>query len=173
MKSPKKLSHVILRTGQLDTMRDWYADVLNARVVFQNPRVAFLAYDEEHHRIGFLSIDDAVARDAKAAGLEHMAFGYNDLGDLLAAYEALADRAISPSSAINHGSTTSLYYKDPDGNEVELMIENFSSHDEANAFVASDAFRKTPHGRAFDPRAYLQRLRQGESQAMIVTWPSE
>jgi catechol-2,3-dioxygenase len=27
---------------------------------------------------------------------------------------------------VNHGNSTSFYYKDPDGNQVETMMDNFS-----------------------------------------------
>jgi catechol-2,3-dioxygenase len=144
--------------------------MLDSRVVFENDLVAFLTYDEEHHRIGFLNVPGAVPSDRKSSGLEHIAFSYERLESLLSVYDELRGRGISPSRTINHGSTTSIYYKDPDGNEVELLIENFDTDEELNAFVASDAFRKTPHGRDFDPASYLERLQGGEQAQAIVQW---
>ncbi|MFI5609436.1 carboxymuconolactone decarboxylase family protein, partial [Amycolatopsis sp. NPDC051903] len=49
-KSPVKLSHVVLQTNRLDTMRDWYCLVLGAKPAYDNGSLAFLAYDDEHHR---------------------------------------------------------------------------------------------------------------------------
>lgn len=42
MASPVKLAHVVLKTGQLQTMLDWYCDVLEGRVAFANDLIAFM-----------------------------------------------------------------------------------------------------------------------------------
>jgi catechol-2,3-dioxygenase len=54
-------------------------------------------------------------------GLEHIAATYGSLGELLATYRRLATHRIEPYWSINHGPTISLYYKDPDGNRLELQ----------------------------------------------------
>ena len=56
--SPAKFAHFVLRTGQLETMANWYQTVLAARVVFRDERLCFLSYDDEHHRLA-LSISPA------------------------------------------------------------------------------------------------------------------
>ena len=40
-----KFAHFVLRTGQLDTMAEWYQTVLAARIVFRDERLCFLGYD--------------------------------------------------------------------------------------------------------------------------------
>jgi hypothetical protein len=40
---------------------------------------------------------------------------------------------IRPFYSINHGPTTSLYYTDPDGNRVELLVDNFATAGEGQA----------------------------------------
>lgn len=55
MASPSKLAHVVLKTGQLTTMTEWYVRVLEGRVTFANDSLAFLTYDDEHHRIALIS----------------------------------------------------------------------------------------------------------------------
>ena len=56
-----------------------------------------------------------------------------------------------PVVTINHGPTTSMYYRDPDGNRVELQIDNFDSVEELKGFFQSDAMRKNPIGVNFNP----------------------
>ena len=34
-----------------------------------------------------------------------------------------------PVWTVNHGNSTSFYYEDPDGNQVETMLDNFSPSD--------------------------------------------
>src|SRR5882724_5114869 len=55
--SPSKLSHVVFSTARLTAMCDWYIEVLGATVAFENPMLCFLAYDDEHHRIGLIAHD--------------------------------------------------------------------------------------------------------------------
>ena len=54
---PSKLAHVVFRTSRFEAMRDWYCDVLAAAVVHENDgMLAFLTYDDEHHRFAFANM---------------------------------------------------------------------------------------------------------------------
>ena len=48
---PSRFSHLVVKTAALGPMAAWYKTVLNAQPMFENGRVCFLTYDEEHHRI--------------------------------------------------------------------------------------------------------------------------
>jgi len=37
-------------------MLTWYMEVFHARVQHQNPVMAFLTYDDEHHRLAFVNL---------------------------------------------------------------------------------------------------------------------
>src|ERR1700722_8726805 len=174
MPSPLKLAHVVLFSAQVKAMRDWYVRVLEAEVVHENDFVAFITYDEEHHRIAVADrnaaskstdgIDKLVQPTSGAAtagdfapnrGLSHIAFTYGSLKDLLDNYERLRGDDIVPIFAINHGTTNSLYYADPDGNHIELQVDNFATIQEGTAFMRSEAFRANPVGRPIDPDGML------------------
>ncbi len=171
MASPKKLAHVVFRTGRLSAMVEWYCTVLEAHVAFANDFVAFITYDDEHHRVAFANLGATEQPAADARGLEHVAFTYESLGDLLDTYERLKGLGIAPYWTINHGPTTSLYFRDPDGNQVELQIDNCSLA-EADAFVRSEAFAKNPIGVPFDAETLLARFRSGEPVAELTRYPS-
>lgn len=158
---PDRLAHIVLRTGAKRTLMDWYATVLGAHVVFENAFIGFLTYDEEHHRIAVIEEPNLSASAQPTAGLHHVAFTYLNLQDLLQTYSRLKAVGIRPAHAINHGPTTSLYYRDPDGNSVELQIDNFASAAEAAAWFASDAFAINPIGVDFDPEDLLARFQAG------------
>ena len=49
--SPVRLAHVVMRSSRFHEVLDWYKLVLGAHIVFESEGIAFLAYDEEHHRI--------------------------------------------------------------------------------------------------------------------------
>jgi hypothetical protein len=48
---------------------------------------AFLGYDEEHHYIGIIAFDNIETPIHPASGLEHIAFIFDCLDDLVPAYE--------------------------------------------------------------------------------------
>ena len=149
--APLKLEHVVLRTTELRPMLHWYLTVLQAEVTFANESIAFLAYDEQNHRVALVARTGTVPRQPNAAGLDHLAFTYADEGELVTTYVRLKAESIEPSRSIDHGSSTSLYYLDPDGNQVELKVDSFSSPDEQFEYMRSEEFASNPLGTPFDP----------------------
>ncbi len=183
---PAKFSHVVYQTNRIPEMRDWYRAVLEAYVVYEDPHIGFLSYDDEHHRIAFLdpgplSPRTPAPRHEKAptvgsvgdlratgqAGVHHVAFTFGSLGDLLGNYVRLKGLGIVPYWCINHGPTTSMYYRDPDGNQVELQIDNYPV-EEGRAWMHSPAFAKNPIGVEFDPDALVARFKAGVPLAELV-----
>src|SRR3546814_17462514 len=67
----------------------------------------------------------------------------------MATYERLRDKGIRPVFPINHGPTTSMYYADPDGNQIELQVDNYDKIEDATAFFYSEAFAENPVGVEF------------------------
>ncbi len=168
--TPTKFAHFVLRTGQKDVMRDWYCTVLGARVQYENDMLCFLTYDDEHHRIALAQIPGLEPAAGDTAGLDHTAYTYRTLEELLDTYERLKALDITPWWPINHGMTTSLYYRDPDGNGVELQIDNFATAEESNAFMRGDAFGQNPVGIIFDPDEMLARFRSGTPAAELIAY---
>ncbi len=130
--APIKLAHIVRRTSRFDDMMHWYQTVLAAEVVHSDGMLAFLTYDDEHHRIAIARIPGLEDQPQMAAGTDHVAFTHADLGDLLCTYARLKGEGIEPYWCINHGPTTSMYYKDPDGNRIELQVDNFPTAAETN-----------------------------------------
>ncbi len=54
-----------------------------------------------------------------------------------------------PQWTVNHGNSTSFYYCDPDGNEVETMLDNFSAsetRDYKRLYQFTDEFGEMSEG---------------------------
>ncbi len=166
--SPAKFAHVVLRTKRLGELVSWYETVLGARTVFRNDFIAFLTYDDEHHRIALVQSASFADRAENAIGLEHFAYSFETLGGLLQTYKRLAAKGIQPFWCVNHGPTTSLYYKDPEGNRVELQIDNFPEAAELAAWFASGAFAKNPIGVNYDPEKLLARWENGDPEQELI-----
>jgi catechol 2,3-dioxygenase-like lactoylglutathione lyase family enzyme len=165
----KKLAHLVLQTGQLPALRDWYLEVLDAHVVFENEFLSFMTFDDEHHRLAIAQLADPVQRTAATVGMAHSAYTYPDLLSLLAKYQELARAGIHPQAPVQHGVTTSIYYRDPDGNMVELQIDNFATPEEATGYMRGDEYRFDPLGPSFDPDLMLAALRAGSPPSELAT----
>jgi catechol-2,3-dioxygenase len=159
---PAKLAHVVLRSRAFAESQRWWADVLAGSVMYADDFLAFLTYDEEHHRLALINVGEAAEPPGSGAGMDHVAFAYASLGDLLETYVRLRDRGVTPHWSINHGPTTSLYYRDPDGNQVELQVDNFATLEELAAWFATGAFAENPIGVEFDPDELVARYEAGE-----------
>jgi len=164
---PDRLAHIVFKTTDKSRLLDWYCKVLNAHIVFENSFIGFLTYDDEHHRIAAIQIPTLNHDADRSAGLHHIAFTYATFDDLLSNYERLRDISIVPSHCVNHGPTTSMYYKDPDGNAVELQIDNFPTNAEADAWINSPAFAENPIGVDFEPEELLAQFRSGVPEAEL------
>lgn len=168
--APVKLAHVVIRTSRYSRMVDWYKTVLEAEVVFSNQMISFMTYDEEHHRVAIANVPVLIPRPGFMASVEHIAFTYASLGDLLATHQRLAQLGIEPYWCVNHGATTSMYYADPDGNQIELQIDNFEKEEDLNEFLYGPAFQTNQIGVDFDPANLLRRYEAGETHSELVRW---
>jgi catechol-2,3-dioxygenase len=171
MGSTPRLVHIVLQTAQPAALRDWYCDVLEAHVVHAGHGLTFITFDGEHHRIALLEVpaDVAKAKQPGTVGMHHVAFTFDSLDDLLDRYERLAAQGIEPAVPIQHGVTTSLYYKDPDGNFVEFQIDNFATPDEATAYMQGPDYQEDSVGPAFDVERMIAARADGATVAEVTT----
>jgi catechol-2,3-dioxygenase len=169
--APVQLAHIVRRTSRFEAMLEWYQTVLAAQIVHADGMLAFLSYDAEHHRIAIAQIPGLEDQPQMAAGTDHVAFTHADLGDLLYTYARLKSEGIEPYWCINHGPTTSLYYKDPDGNRVELQVDNFPTAEETNHWMHSGDFAANPIGVVVDADNLLARYSAGEPIEKLTKRP--
>jgi len=170
---PKTFAHVVYRTYRFQEMLDWYVKVFGGKIQYQNPVIAFVTYDEEHHRVALLNLaivkGESQARTPRGQpGMDHVAYGYRSLRELLDKYLELKAIGVLPYWCIHHGITVSLYYADPDGNQMEFQTDSYTSNEDANAFMYGPGFAENPIGVEFDPDEMLERLRRGESEASLL-----
>ena len=169
--APVKFAHIVFRTAQKEAMVQWYRTVFEAELSLANPFLTFLTFDDEHHRVAIVGMPDSTPQDRRAAAMDHCAFTYASLGDLLATFKRLRAQGITPYWCINHGPNLSFYYRDPDGNQVELQIDVFDSPDAVNEWFKSSDFGTNPIGVKFDADELIRRFEAGESEAMLTVRP--
>lgn len=176
MAKPVKFAHVVYNTWHFKEMIEWYESVFEAKVVHENPMIAFLTYDDEHHRFAFLNMnafkpDGTASRVPADAGVNHVAYTYANVGELLETYGRLKEAGVMPYWRVHHGVTLSLYYKDPDGNRMEFQVDCCETAEDANNYMLSDAFRENPIGVEIDPDAMLEQFRSGVPMEQLIIQP--
>jgi catechol-2,3-dioxygenase len=164
------LHHVNLKTTRLQEMIDWYGIVLGSEVIFQNEVAAWLSNDDANHRIALLAFpgfEDDPDKD-RHTGIHHTAHEFASFDDLMTTFARLRAAGITPDACLDHGMTTSLYYRDPDGNRVELQTDNLGSWEASKAHMqTSPDFAANPIGVFFDPDAMLAAHEAGTAFAEI------
>ncbi|WP_454740352.1 VOC family protein [Cupriavidus necator] len=170
---PKTFAHVVYRTRRFDAMQNWYLTVFSAKVQFRTDALAFLTYDDEHHRFAIANLSLIKPQGPEAnvrgdVGVDHVAYGFGSLRDLLENYARLKEQSITPYWCIHHGITISMYYADPDGNQMEFQVDCFNTSDEANAFMEGPHFALNPIGVEYDPEALLALLRAGVPEQKLL-----
>lgn len=177
MPAPAKFAHIVYKTHNFDEMIEWYVNVFDARVQNKTDSLAFLTYDDEHHRFAFLNLGpkedgsdsstENLSLDPSTQGVHHVAYTWNTLDELLAQYKLMKSLGNNPVMCLRHGPTLSIYYADPDGNGMEFQIDLLPVED-ANAFMESDTFHANPIGESFDPEDLLAAQSEGKSLIKMV-----
>lgn len=173
---PIQISHVGIQTYNIHALRDWYLKLLDGEVVFERlPLFCTITFDDEHHRIALLGLDgEAEPRRNRAAGLFHTAFTLPSIFDLLGNYERVRDLGIAPEIVLHHGPIVSMYYRDPDGSQVELVVDRFKTGAEAKAFMNGPVFAQTlGAGGHFDAETMLARMKAGASEEELLHYDEE
>ncbi|HKM99242.1 MAG TPA: VOC family protein [Candidatus Binataceae bacterium] len=165
---PREYAHVVFVTRQPDAMIDWYCSVLGMQVVMRSPMINFLTWDDSQDRMAIIAAPADAAPRSGQTGLHHVAFTYHSLRDIITVYRHLARQGVKPVWCANHGVATSMYYDDPDGNRIELSVENFRTREALNAWLAGGDFNANPIGVTLDPDELARKLEAGVPEAQIL-----
>ncbi|MBI3302435.1 MAG: VOC family protein [Deltaproteobacteria bacterium] len=125
---PERIAHVVIKVRDLERSRKFYTDVLGLQLMKEipQPRIAFFASNgRDHHELALLEVGpQAEAPRANEIGLIHIAFRLENEAKLRAAYQELKAKEVPISFTVNHGITKSVYFRDPDGHELEVYCDN-------------------------------------------------
>jgi catechol 2,3-dioxygenase len=124
----RKLGHVVLKVRDTATARDFYVKTLGLKVAHEDLRKgwAFLSCGEQHHDLALFQLATGEAPATEQPGMDHMAWQLGSFEELRDAYRELRAMGIAVRTT-EHNVTRSIYFHDPDGNQVELycdMVEN-------------------------------------------------
>ena len=125
MIKPKKLAHIVLRVRDLERSKVFYSEVLGLRHTGEIPGVmAFLSAGEDSHDLALLRLGpEAPGPDPQRVGLYHFAYAVERPEDLEEAYRHLKEKGVPIVGSADHGVSMGIYFRDPDGNEIELTYD--------------------------------------------------
>ncbi len=91
---------------------------------------------------------------------------------LAAEYERLKALGITPTLCVNHHFTSSLYYGDPDDNEVEITCDDMPTNAECSAFMETpqmaEAMQPPLFCAEFDPEELARLHNQGTTDQELA-----
>ena len=118
----KRLQHLVLWVSNVERSVRFYCDVLGFEVKRQSPNAAFLIIPgtADDHHLGLFQQLGVARPDERVACMYHSAWEVGELADLARARGRLID-AGSLVGQSDHGTSLSLYAKDPDGLEFEIF----------------------------------------------------
>ncbi|MFI9080367.1 VOC family protein [Streptomyces sioyaensis] len=120
----RRLNHAVLYVREVARAVAFYTEALGLTVDVEVPgRAAFLSAPGSlnDHDLGLFTVGPgAPGPEAGRVGLYHLAWEVGTLGELIAARDRLDERG-ALRGASDHLVAKSLYAKDPDGNEFEVM----------------------------------------------------
>jgi catechol 2,3-dioxygenase-like lactoylglutathione lyase family enzyme len=164
------LHHTGTITSQPEVLLAWYRNVLGQQPTLEGgpPEVPMPAVwttnDWAHHRMGFFKMPNMEDKkfDMTSPGIQHVAWEYETLDDLLETVLRLRKLGIIEQYCVNHIITFAAYYRDPDDNLVELLTDGFGDHEKSmEVQLTSDALRANPPGVPFDPEGVYQARQDG------------
>jgi catechol 2,3-dioxygenase len=119
---------VVLYVRDLDSSLRFYHDALGldetARLF--NGRAVMLTGGRTHHELMLIAVGDAPGpAHGRRLGLYHIAWKVGeDLHALRLAYQRLQAAGVTIAGMADHTISQSLYLHDPDGNEIEVYVDD-------------------------------------------------
>ena len=119
-----RLNHAVLYVSDLEQSISFYSRAFGMTVMAREPRAnaAFLRLPRSgnHHDLGLFGVGAQPPRPPGSLGLYHLAWQVDTIEELEQARLTLAELDAYTGES-SHGATKSVYGKDPDGNEFEVM----------------------------------------------------
>ena len=184
--SPDQLHHIAFKTTNYDAMVKFYTNLFGCEPMYYSEDIAFLAFDEEHHRIAIANTSPALKRIPFIAklilslknwlnrntpdiiGLDHVSYRMTPIEKWFEFYNNAKKRGLKPYWTINHGWISGMYYKDPDGNLVELFYEHWKNEEEFEKAVTDGGFPEEPVGTNMDIEILYKMYQEGADYETLI-----
>ena len=118
-------SHVGIWVTDLEAMRAFYTDVLGFVETDRGPigdtELVFLSQSpSDHHQ---LVLAKGRPHDAGFTTVNQISYKLDSLETLKSVYAEIVTKPVKELVQISHGNAWSIYFKDPEGNRIELFVD--------------------------------------------------
>ena len=118
-------SHVGIWVTDLEGMREFYTDVLGFvhtdRGLVGDTELVFLSQNpSDHHQ---LVLARGRPRDLGFTTVNQISYKVDSLETLKDVYAEIRHKPVKELVQISHGNAWSIYFKDPEGNRIELFVD--------------------------------------------------
>jgi catechol 2,3-dioxygenase len=122
------LGHVVFYVRELERSVKFYTAAVGLGMsgTLFNGRAALLSGGSTHHELLLIQVGEAAGPlQGKRIGLYHVGWKIGDSLDALKAlYKKLGELGYPVDGLSDHTISQSIYLRDPDGNEIELYVDN-------------------------------------------------
>ena len=125
----KYLGHIVFYVKDLESSLSFYEQILGWESIVSDTlpfNAGALTSGRTHHELLLIEVGDAPKRPiGKRIGFYHAAFKIGDtITELKSAYKDLMKYGVDILGTSDHTISKSIYLLDPDGNEIELYIDD-------------------------------------------------
>ena len=159
--------HLVYTGEQYEKMVWWYQTLFGGDVsAVEGPPGEEYSLDESLDAVVIVKRPDLQKNETPfppgKPGILHMAWSYASLAELMYVYRHARDNGIRVQSVLNTGILIQFYYNDPDGNQIELQIDNYDTSEETQQVQRVKAIRlPIPPEQFYDADKMLAMLEAG------------
>ena len=132
----ERIGHAVLRVWDVEKSVVFYCGVLGMELVQrdQEHNRAFLSFGVQHHDLGLFPAKGDTPQSDR--GLGHLALRIEGGDEELAAWhQKLLESGVEIGNVTDHGMTHSVYFKDPDGNGLEIYCDVQGTAEDGKRFM--------------------------------------
>lgn len=127
---PIRLGHAVIKVKDLEAAERFYVDLLGFELANKYPTMFFFRLGGDHHTLAVLQVgEDAAPPVENQVGLYHLAFQVESLEALRGVYRLLKEHNVPIRRTTTHTMSHSVYFTDPDGNEIEFYADRYPDKD--------------------------------------------
>ncbi len=122
-------SHIVIKVRDIDAMIGFYREVLGFEIADQGPlfgdsgpHIVFMSQTpDDHHQVAFAEVRQD---DGESNSVDHIAFRVDSLAEVREMMDRVAqDDRVDAGAPVTHGNALSVYFKDPEGNGIEVFCD--------------------------------------------------
>ena len=121
----QRVGHVVIKMRDLDAAKRFYQDILGMKITDEREGFGVFFRFQDYHRecCSVQGHRGCRGPQKNQVGLAHIALVADSFDTVKAMYQRLKAHDVPIVRTVDHGVAKSVYFKDPEGNELEIYCE--------------------------------------------------